>query len=471
MNFVQIEFLGFFLTVYTLYWLVGDRRLQNVLLAVSSAVFYGWIHPWFLILLYSSAVLDFFMGLSMRKWAEHKKWFLYVSLAGNIGMLGTFKYLNWFIESWVSLFDALGLQTDAHTLGIFLPAGISFYTFQTMSYTIDIYKGKLEPRSNFLDYVVFISFFPQLVAGPIERAANLLPQMEKERTFSWERMASGFGLMMMGLFKKVAIADAVAPYVDKCFQLTEPSCGIVWAGGLGFCVQVLGDFSGYTDLARGSARMLGFDLIKNFNHPYLSHSPSNFWERWHMSFSNWIRDYVYIPLGGNRGSWLFKNRNMAIAMMFSGIWHGAAWNFVMWGAYYVVWIFIFNEFSRFVPQALKDWKWQRHVMIVVTLPITAMGMVVFRSGPLHRIWLHWQVAFSPFGDTPEQWAAAAALMGVFVGSAVPLILMMWAEWYVRPWIKDSPWRLPARTTMWTIYALAAASFVRVTAEDFVYFQF
>lgn len=190
-----------------------------------------------------------------------------------------------------------------------------------------------------------------------------------------------------------------------------------------------------------------------------------------MSFSNWIRDYVYIPLGGNRGSWLFRNRNMAIAMLFSGVWHGAAWNFVLWGAYYVVMIFIYREVMERIPKSISDFKYSRHIGIAITFPVTAMGMIIFRSGPLHRIWLHWKVAFSPWGDTPEQWAAAAAMMGIFVGSAIPLILMMWSEWYVRPWIKDSKWRLPARTTMWAVYALAAASFVRVTAEDFVYFQF
>ncbi len=478
MNFVQFEFIVFFTVVFALYWALpravaplglSGRRAQNALLAVASAIFYGWVHPWFLWLLYGSAVLDFAMGLAMQKWPDRKKWFLAASLAGNLGLLGTFKYLDFLIENWIALFDALGLQTNAHTLGIFLPVGISFYTFQTMSYTIDIYRGRLKPRTNFLDYVVFISFFPQLVAGPVERASHLLPQMERDRVWSLERFQSGLGLALFGLFKKVAIADAVAPYVDKVFSLTDPSFGLIWAGSVGFTLQILADFSGYTDIARGTARMLGFELIENFRHPYLSTSPNDFWARWHMSFSTWIRDYVYFPLQGKGRGWLNRTWALMMAMVLSGVWHGAAWNFIVWGAYFGVIAVLYRDLGPYVPAALKGRWWSRPAAIALMYLLVLVAMLMFRAGPMDIVWR--DLTLNPLDDTPAEWAAAAAMMGVFLGCAAPLWLAMASEKWLRPRLAGSPWRLPVRTTMWTLYALAAMSFVRVTAEDFIYFQF
>ena len=258
MNFVQIEFLWFMILVFVLYWAIPRRGWQNIVLVIASAVFYGWIHPWWLLLLYASAVLDYTMGRLMVRAPQYKRWWLSFSMMGNIGMLLYFKYFNFFIDNVAIALESVGLGANLHTLNILLPAGISFYTFQTMSYTLDIYRGELQPRKRFLTYLVFVSFFPQLVAGPVERASRLLPQLEAKRIFKLEDLRSGFGLAMWGGFKKMVIADTIAPYVDKIFLLEDPSGPMIWAATAGFSLQIYTDFSGYTDIARGTARMLGW---------------------------------------------------------------------------------------------------------------------------------------------------------------------------------------------------------------------
>lgn len=469
MNFVQFEFIVFFAIVFAVYWLLPSRRLQNGLLAIASAVFYGWVHPWFLYLLYSSAVVDYFCGIYMRRTPAYKKQLLALSVLFNLGMLGVFKYLDWGIDNFVALFDALGLQTSAHTLGIFLPVGISFYTFQTMSYTIDIYRGKLEPRTDFLDYVVFISFFPQLVAGPVERASNLLPQMEKERRFSLEQTFSGLGLALFGLFKKVAVADVVAPYVDKIFTLTEPSSALMWVGAVGFSIQLIADFSGYTDLARGTARMLGFELMQNFDHPYIATSPADFFRRWHISLSTWIRDYLFFSLGGSRGSYWFTTRNLLIAMTLCGFWHGAAWNFVIWGFYFGVLSVIYRDLGPYVPDVIKRNR-AMHFVAMGAMYVQILSLMLIFRAPSTEAMIHY-FTLNPMQGTPDQWRAAVVLLVFFCGIVSPLWIAMALERWVRPRIANSPWRLPIRTTLWTVHVLAALSFVRVTSEDFIYFAF
>lgn len=469
MNFAQIEFLAFFVTVFSLYWMFPRRRWQNWLLALSSGVFYGWVHPWFLILLYGTAVLDYGCAIGMKRRPDRKKLLLALSMASNLALLGTFKYLDFFIENWIAVFDALGLQTNAHTIGLLLPAGISFYTFQTMSYTIDVYRGHLEPRSDFVDYIVFISFFPQLVAGPVERATALLPQVENARTFSLERAMSGLGLALFGLFKKVAIADAISPYVDKVFTLTDPSFSLIWVGTIGFTIQILADFGGYSDIARGTSRMLGFELVENFRHPYIATSPNDFWRRWHISFSTWIRDYVYLPLQGNRTSWLARTYALVGAMVLSGIWHGAAWNFVIWGLYFGIVAVLYRDLGPRLPAAVKEFPGSGLAAVALMYTVVLVAMLIFRAGPIDIVIR--DLTLSPFIETPEQRMTAAALLAVVLGSAFPLWIAMASERWLRPRLRGSPWRLPIRTTAWAIHALAVASFVRVTADDFIYFAF
>ncbi len=469
MSFVQLEFLWFFAIVLTLYWSLRKRKLQNLLLLVCSAIFYGWVHPWFLILLYSSALLDFNMGRLMRRRPDHKKLFLIISMCGNLGMLAYFKYFNFFIENVVAIFDVLGIATNLTTLNIFLPVGISFYTFQTMSYTIDIYRGELEPRKKMLDYLVFVSFFPQLVAGPVERAANLLPQLERERHFRWANIRDGLALAMYGAFKKMVIADTIAPYVDKIFIHTDPSWAMIWAATLGFTVQVIADFSGYSDIARGIARMMGIELMENFRWPLWSSSPSEFWNREHISFSYWIRDYLYIPLGGSRGGFWRMTRATFISMTLSAVWHGASWTFVLWGLFWASLMTAYRIVQRPIPRHIrKDPRW-RPLTVPIMFCFIVFQFIIFRETHVDRL-LHY-FTLSPFAGTPDQWVAAEVMlaMALVLGSAMTVGSL--TQMFVLPRLKRSPWYLPATTTMCAAFAIAMYIFQRTTSNDFIYFQF
>jgi D-alanyl-lipoteichoic acid acyltransferase DltB (MBOAT superfamily) len=468
-TFIQYEFLVLMTLVFTTYWLLPSRRLQNVLLLLVSAVFYGWIHPWFLFLLYGSAILDYFMGLGMIRFPSRKRLFLIISMCGNLGLLGYFKYFDFFVENIIGVFDQLGLQTDLHTLGIFLPVGISFYTFQTMSYTIDVYRGDCKPRKNFLDYVVFVSFFPQLVAGPVERAKNLLAQVETPRVFAWAMVRSGFGLAMWGAFKKMIVADTVAPYVNKAFLLSEPSGPLIWAATLGFTVQILADFSGYTDIARGIARMLGFELVENFKNPYLAKNPSQFWRRWHVSFSTWIRDYLYFTFGGSRGTFARTTMATFIAMLLSGLWHGAAWTFVIWGGFHAILLTGYRLVVPRIPGALKNMPGAHSLAVGIMFGFTVFGWMIFRETSLDR--LLYYLSLDPFSASPEQWVATAVMLGVVAAVSAPLIIALLVDRFVRPKLVDTMWYLPLQTTTWALYAVGMFIFVRQTTNDFIYFQF
>ncbi len=469
MTFVQLEFLWFLLIVLTLYWGMPKRRWQNALLAVASAVFYGWVHPWFLLLLYGSAVLDYNVGHAMQRHPSRKKLLLGLSMAGNLGMLGYFKYCDFFIENVVAALDSLGLQTSMHTLGIFLPVGISFYTFQTMSYTIDIYRGELKPRRDFLDYVVFVSFFPQLVAGPVERASRLLPQVEQDRKFRGDVFASGVGLAMWGGFKKMMVADTISPYVDKIMLTKEPSGAMIAAATVGFAIQILADFSGYTDIARGLARMLGFELMENFKHPYMAANPSDFWRRWHVSFSSWIRDYLYIPLGGSKGGRLSTLKATFGAMVLSGLWHGASWNFVLWGGFHAALITGYRAVTSRIPKSVRrDPRW-RPLTIPLMFGFTCLGWLIFRETRIERLVSY--ASLNPLVGTTDQWIATATMLAVSALCATPLVLGLMVETMVVPRIANKPWFLPVRTTAWAFMALGMLVFFRLSTLDFIYFQF
>ncbi|TPN89127.1 MBOAT family O-acyltransferase [Aquimarina algicola] len=338
MLFNSFEFLFFLPTVFILYWIVLGRsiQLQNILLLIASYIFYGWWDWRFLSLIAASTLLDYCIGIALDK-TNHKsvkKRLLWLSILFNLGLLGFFKYFNFFIESWVDALASIGyVSQNVWMLEIVLPVGISFYTFQTMSYSIDIYRGKLKPTKNFIAFAAFVSFFPQLVAGPIERATNLVPQFLSKREFSYQIISKGIKLMIWGFFLKLVVADRAAIYVDAVYNNIESHQGLsfVFATVL-FAFQIYGDFAGYSLIAIGTAKLFGFDLMTNFRRPYFSSSVSEFWARWHISLSTWFRDYLYIPLGGNRVAkpkWLF---NLFITFLVSGLWHGAKWTFVVWGA-------------------------------------------------------------------------------------------------------------------------------------------
>ena len=471
MNFVQFEFILFFMLVFGVYWLLRDRKLQNVLLVVASAVFYGWIHPWFLLLLYFSASLDFLMGQLMEKNPRYRHYFVVMSLTGNLGVLGFFKYFNFFIENFVMASEAMGMQANVGTLDILLPVGVSFYTFQTMSYTIDIYRGELKPRKDFLDYLVYVSFFPQLVAGPIERAGRLLPQVERPRTLDVDKVVSGFSLALWGAFKKIVIADTLAPFVDKIFILGDPSGPEIWAGCIAFTVQIFADFSGYTDMARGTARMLGFELVKNFKSPFLAATTPEFWQRWHISLSQWIRDYIMVPLLGTGRVSHFRYVYAAlITFTLIGFWHGAAWNFVLFGLFHGLWISFYRLADAWMPARLKHLPFGRPLAIGFHLMAVAVpGSLLFRETHIERLISH--VQKNPFVADPDQWVAATTVVGITFFLSLPLVLSHFVEHYWWDKLKRSVFWWPLQTTAWSAYALAMFLFYRVTTYDFIYFQF
>ena len=336
MLFNSIDFALFFPIVFILYWMVAKKlQLRNALILVASYVFYGWWDWRFLLLIVISSAVDYVVGQQLIKAQSNaqRKWLLGVSLLVNLGFLCYFKYANFFIETFIDGFRLFGMQLESTTLNIILPVGISFYTFQTLSYTIDIYNKKLQPTKDALAFFSFVAFFPQLVAGPIERAAHLLPQFHKTYTFNYNRVRSGLLLMAFGLFKKMVIADRAAIYANEVFNSPEAYNGVPYLIGIFlFAFQIYCDFSGYSDIAIGAARTMGFDLMKNFDSPYFSRSLTEFWRRWHISLSTWFRDYVYIPLGGSKKGRFRTYANLFIVFVVSGLWHGAAITFVVWGA-------------------------------------------------------------------------------------------------------------------------------------------
>ena len=337
MIFNSIDFAIFLPVVFGLYWFIfnENRFYQNVLIVFASYLFYGWWDWRFLSLILFSTIVDYTIGIKLSNTSNSfkRKQLLWLSILLNLGVLFFFKYFNFFLLNFINAFSFFGSTINVTSLNIILPIGISFYTFQTMSYTIDIYRRKLSPTKDFIAFSAFVSFFPQLVAGPIERASNLLPQFYRKRHFSYEKAADGMRQILWGLFKKVVIADNCAEYANLIFDNYDSYSGsTLILGAFFFTFQIYGDFSGYSDIAIGTARLFGFNLKQNFAFPYFSRDIAEFWRRWHISLSTWFRDYLYIPLGGSRGTLWTKIRNTFIIFLVSGFWHGANWTFLVWGA-------------------------------------------------------------------------------------------------------------------------------------------
>ena len=379
MLFNSIEFLIFIVIVFCLYWFVFNKNIkhQNILILCSSYIFYGWWDYRFLSLIFLSTIVDYLIGIAVHQTNENnkRKLFLWISILFNLGILGFFKYYNFFVDSWIDLFASIAYPIESTwTLQIILPVGISFYTFQTMSYTIDIYKGKINPTKDFISFASFVSFFPQLVAGPIERASNLLPQMLKKRKFNYQLGIQGLRLIFWGMFKKVVIADSLAPKVNDIFDNYEDfGGGVLWLGAIYFAIQIYCDFSGYSDIAIGTSKLFGFELKSNFKFPYFSRNIGEFWRRWHISLSTWFRDYLYIPIGGSKGSRLNSLKNIFIIFLVSGFWHGANWTFIVWGLIHA---------SLFIPGYLlaKNRKYSHSIIAENSIfPSLKEAFLVFRT--------------------------------------------------------------------------------------------
>lgn len=393
MLFNSFEFAIFLPVVLVLYWFL-NKRWQNALLLIASYVFYGYWDFRFLSLIFISTFVDYFSSINIYKAKSNglhrrSKWWMLFSVFVNLGILGFFKYYDFFVDSLFSVLTVIEVPADINLIKVILPVGISFYTFQTMSYTLDVYRGKSSPSRNFFDFALYVCFFPQLVAGPIERASALLPIISSKRKFDAEQFLDGIHLIFWGLFKKVFIADNIAPIINNFYALPHPTTVDVIVAAYGYAVQIYCDFSGYSDIARGCAKLLGFELCLNFNFPYISKNPSEFWRRWHISLSTWLRDYLYIPLGGNQRGSFRTYVNLMLTMILGGLWHGAGWVFVIWGGYQGLLLCAHRLWSRGRVAVFSDGRSQSVLLSVIQIvfmfQLTCLGWLIFRADSVAQL--------------------------------------------------------------------------------------
>lgn len=484
MLFNSIDFAIFLPIVFVLYWFVTDHnlKLQNLLIAVASYFFYGWWDWRFLSLILFSTVIDYTIGMKLANEDNDRKrkYLLWVSMFVNLGFLGFFKYYNFFLDNFVTAFSFMGMPINARSLNIVLPVGISFYTFQTMSYTIDVYRKKLEPTRDFISFAAFVSFFPQLVAGPIERATHLLPQFYEKRKFSYALAVDGLRQILWGLFKKVVIADGCAEFANMIFNNSESYSGSTLVlGAFFFTFQIYGDFSGYSDIAIGTSRLFGFDLMQNFAFPYFSRDMAEFWRRWHISLSTWFRDYLYIPLGGSRGSLAKKVRNTFIIFIVSGFWHGPKWTFIVWGALNAIYflpLLLLNR-NRINTNVVAEGKKMPTIrelyQMGVTFLLTIFAWIFFRADDMGHALRYIRTIFSrSLFEVPNfsNRGAATILIGF-------ILFFMVIEWFGR---HDQfalqkiglAWKRPLRYAMYYFFVIIVL-YKSLGAEgaQFIYFQF
>lgn len=467
MLFNSLEFAIFLPIVAGAYWIL-PKRLQNPLLLAASYVFYGSWDWRFLGLLLLSTTTDYAVGrrLTSESRLRYRQGLLGISMIVNLGALALFKYFNFFVDSFAELLNAFGLEAGTATLQVILPVGISFYTFQTLAYTIDVYRHKAEAEANFVTFALYVAFFPQLVAGPIERAQRLIPQFRQPRErISYEQFRSGAFLILLGLFKKIAIADALAPHVNDAFGASSDAGWLtLLIGTYAFALQIYGDFSGYTDVARGVSRLFGIELVVNFNQPYLSANITQFWRTWHISLSTWLRDYLYIPLGGNRKGRTRTHSNLMITMLLGGLWHGAAWTFVVWGGLHGLFLAVHRRYRDRTTQVRSP---NRSALSVIgTFHLVCFAWIFFRADSL--------------GQAIEVLTGIATLRpGVLSMNALTLLIFAGVVSFgidrvqrrsadhTRPLAWSAPWR-------GVVYAgllLGIVVFIGGPEIPFIYFQF
>jgi alginate O-acetyltransferase complex protein AlgI len=477
MLFNSINFAIFLPIVFILYWFVTKKSLkaQNILLLVSSYFFYACWDWRFLFLLVFSTALDYITGLKIadaKKQSAKKFWF-WLSITVNLGFLGVFKYYNFFITSFTEAIAHLGIALNPWTLKVILPVGISFYTFHGLSYVIDIYKERIKPEKDFIDYSVFVSFFPLLVAGPIERATHLLPQIQKKRTFDYGKAVDGLRQILWGLFKKVVIADRCAEYVNLIFNNPGDYSGSTHIlGAIFFAFQIYCDFSGYSDIALGTARLFGIELLRNFAFPYFSRDIAEFWRRWHISLSTWFRDYLYIPLGGSKGGMWMKIRNTFIIFLVSGFWHGANWTFIIWGflnTLYIMPSIIFGTNRNNLDIVAKGRYFpsiREFFAIVVTFGLTVFAWIFFRAESVGHAFSYISEIFS-----------GSLLTVPFVK---PILILLAIIFLVIEWLgREDQYALANFGVKWPkamrlafYYLIVLAIFLFAGGEQqFIYFQF
>ncbi len=466
MLFNSLTFIAFLPVVFCLYWaLNGHLRLQNLAIVGASYVFYGWWDWRFLVLIAFTSAWAYVFGLLPKS-----KLYVAISVVVNLGILCSFKYYNFFVDSFCAM---LGLQEGDSSVNLILPVGISFYTFQALSYTLDVYRGTVQPTKDVVAFFAYISFFPQLVAGPIERAANLLPQFLKARCFDYVVAVEGSRQMLWGFAKKVLVADYCAETANRLLENGQHSSIALWIGMLFFTFQIYGDFSGYSDIAIGCAKLFGFRLMRNFAYPYFARDIAEFWRRWHMSLTTWFRDYLYIPLGGSRCGTYKKIRNTFVIFAVSGLWHGANWTFAMWGVFHAACfmpLLVMGKNRRYVGDyvaAGRCWPSLAEVVkMVATFLLVVVGWTFFRAPDINTAfsWVGRMLSFS-----------SLVLQGVGLsGIVVPIVCvvsLLLVEWCNR--MREIP-ALPCNRLMrWTIYVSLASAiiFFHPDANAFIYFQF
>ena len=470
MLFNSYAFWAFLLGVVAVYRCLSHRS-QNVWLLLASYVFYGLWNWAFLSLIWVSTAVDFWVSqriVAPENPRRRLRW-LWVSVGTNLGLLGTFKYFNFFITEAAALSELVGLPVSVPVLNVVLPVGISFYTFQTMSYTIDVYRGRIQPARDLLNFALYVCYFPQLVAGPIERFDRLMPQIESPRKVTQQDFHIGLYHVLIGLTKKLVIADSVAPIVNAIFatpteELTGPMC---WVGAHAFALQIYGDFSGYSSIAQGVSRWLGIDLIFNFRMPFLAMSPSDFWRRWHISLSAWLRDYLYIPLGGNRGS---IYRNLMITMVLGGLWHGAAMTYVVWGFFQGVFLCSYRPFEKRLQTFSETGLLSRVLLILVFATLHCFGWILFRSESLQQAgeMSYLMLTDWSLGGSGPFFASCLALL--FFSAAPTLMYECWVERQGKMLaILNAPWLM--RTGLYCYFVLMLLLFPPLQPSIFIYFQF
>ena len=476
MVFNSFNFLLFLPIVFALYWILAksSSKSQNILLLVSSYFFYACWDYRFLFLLMFSTFLDYFTGIKMHEAASQKgkKFWFWLSVGINLGFLGIFKYYNFFIGSFQELLEGFGFQANFWTISVILPVGISFYTFHGLSYVIDIYNDKIKPEKNIVDYSVFVSFFPLLVAGPIERATHLLPQIQRERHFDYTKAVDGLRQILWGLFMKVVVADNCATVVNHVFKDQESlNAGSLFVGAVFFAFQIYGDFSGYSNIALGTARLFGVELLRNFNYPYFSRDIAEFWRRWHISLSSWFKDYLYIPLGGSKGGMWMQVRNTIIIFVVSGFWHGANWTFIIWGALNALYILPLVVFklnrnntnivaeNSFLP-SIKE-----VIQIIITFILTTIAWVFFRAETVTEAWVYVVKMFN---------FKAYGFPQVDLKPFIYIFILLFVEWIQRKKKHGLELSNVRHTYIrWIIYLLVfiLILFFGASSDSFIYFQF
>lgn len=467
MSFTTLTFATFFLVVLVIYWQLRNTQAKNIFLLITSYVFYGWLHPWYAILLGVSTIADHQLAWGIYKKEKQARTLFFLSLFLNLGVLSFFKYFNFFREDLIATLQNIGIEPGYYFINLVLPFGLSFFTLKKLGYMIDVFNKRLVPTKSLINFGLFVAFFPQLAAGPIDKAQKLIPQIEAKREWKTEYFSSSWQLILMGIFKKVVIASSIGSFISRLFAMNSLSGTIAIAAALGFTLQILADFSAYTDLSRGVARLLGFETSENFNNPYFSLTPSDFWDRWHITLSHWLRDYIFFPIRRflmrrkeRYPNWIIQSAPPLITMLVSGVWHGAGWTYVIWGAYYGLLIVIYQALGIHKNNLAKSSVKSFFVWLIMFSWIV-FGWLIF-SAPS----IGWVIdLFShPFIGSQAQIIIATITFTMTIFYTAPLLIKMALDKYFHH-------NSFLHTLYYVVITLMTIIYINSATPDFIYFQF